>query len=159
MRLHTIDPSAILETNDYKVVTLKDHSNDIRSVERKRDGKVFSIGDYVTNGTKMKGHITGFCPMLREDGVISMHVRHTWSGVGMHLDNLQDAVLLPSKYQLGSEVAIRYERFKVDYATVIRVHFANSKEQYDLEIPISTDNVLKTRIYNVDGEILSSYHQ
>lgn len=161
MRLHPIvESSAILETNDFKVVTLKDHSNKISSVERKRDGKIFSIGDYVTNGTQMRGHITGFTQMLgEENGKVSMYAEHTWSGIGMHLDNLKDALLLPSKYQIGSEVDIRFGGFKVEYATVLKVHFTGTKEQYDLEIPISTDNVLKTRIYNVDGMMLSTYHQ
>lgn len=159
-RLHTVDPSTILETRDYKVVTLDEKTGEIKSLIRKRDEKTFSVGDYVTNGTQMKGYITAFEPMLSEGSKkVSMWVSHTWSGVGMHLDNLKDARLLPSKFQIGNEVAVRLGRFKIDYATVLKVHFTDSKEQYDLEIPISTDNVLTTRIYNVDATILEPYRK
>src|SRR4051812_14158860 len=69
------------------------------TVRRDSDSEVFAIGDTVSNGTQMKGVITGFNMMDDE-----IFVSHTWSDVGMNLGSLYKVVLTPSQYQIDDEV-------------------------------------------------------
>jgi hypothetical protein len=122
------------------------------SVSRTYDGEIFTIGDLVTNGTKMKGQITGFSILGS-----TMFVDHTWSEVGMNLDSLSKIKELPSKHQVNDRVlfSINQKGNDVDYivssleAEVKAVHFYTGKVKYDLEIPIAGET--PTRIYNIDS--------
>ena len=120
-----------------------------QAVKRLHDGEVFAIGDTVTNGTKMRGMITGF--ELLEGKVF---VKHTWSGIGMNLGSLTNIAKLPAQFQIGDKVSVS---FKQSYgaepwecnAEVKAVHFFPNKVKYDLEIPL--ENEPPTRIYNIDS--------
>lgn len=155
-RLHTVDPLSALCTPDYiaQLESVAPHSFKISTVTRVKDNKEFNLTDFVTNGTKMRGRITKFTPMLNEDtGKVTMYVDNTWSGVGMVLEDLQHVDILPSRYQYGDKCAVKFNHIRVTDARIIGIHFKGTKTEYDLEIPISTDNNLTTRIYNVDSLI------
>lgn len=129
------------------------------TVKRDHDGEIFSIGDFVTNGTKMKGVITGF--EMLEDYV---YVNHTWSGVGMNLGSLKKIIELPSEHQVDDEVifSIKIQRegtinevnhfFYDAVSKVIAVHFYKNKVKYDLEIPLGDEP--PTRIYNINSRFV-----
>lgn len=149
MQLHKVDVSSItfevLEFNEDKTP---------RKVKRFKDQEVFTIGDHVTNGTKMKGIITGFELYKGQDSRdLTMYVSHTWSNVGMGLEDIYKTEKLPSRFQIGEEVSIKQEEFYVKRAEIIKVHFANNSVQYDLEIKIKNflgQGLVTTRIYNVN---------
>lgn len=121
-----------------------------QAVKRNWDSEVFAIGDTVTNGTKMRGQITGF--EMLEDKVF---VTHTWSGIGMNLGSLINVAKLPAQFQIGDKVNISLKQTYgaepwACYAEVKAVHFYPSKKvKYDLEIPL--ENEAPTRIYNIDS--------
>lgn len=119
------------------------------SIRRESDQEIFTIGDAVTNGTKMKGTITSF-EILEDD----IFVNHTWSGVGMNLDSLKKADQIPSQHQIGDMVKFLINQNFGDNpypftAEVKAVHFYAGKVKYDLEIPIVDES--PTRIYNIDS--------
>lgn len=120
------------------------------SVKRHVDGEIFTIGDRVTNGTDMVGAI-------REFGFLndSLFVTTSWSGVGMNLDSLVKVPVLPSRFQTGDTVSIKFKKLSVPLAYVIKVHFTHKKVQYDLEINLS--GKASTRLYNVDENIVEPY--
>lgn len=127
------------------------------SIRRVRDKEIFTIGDFVTNGTQMRGRIRGF-ELLGEN----IFVSHTWSGIGMNLDSLSKILEddLPSQFQLNQVVIFgKNEECKLQYATIRGVHFYRGTVKYDLGLWIgdgSIDNPEKeTRIYNVDEEVLT----
>src|SRR5689334_8741743 len=87
-RLHKVDPTTIKSTNTFEVLETKPTDCGTgkipSSVKCLTTDKVFSIGDFVTNGTKMRGNITGFEFYVNEKtSELSCFVTHTWSGVGM----------------------------------------------------------------------------
>jgi hypothetical protein len=118
------------------------------SVKRTSDGEVFSIGDLVTNGAwyegkRMVGEITGFNIL---DG--NLFVEHTWSGVGMYLENLFKLIGLPSEHQIDDKVW--YTLWSANVSGEIKgVHFYPGKVKYDLEL-FGKDGET-TRIYNIDS--------
>jgi hypothetical protein len=119
------------------------------TVKRLHDDEDFSIGDLVTNGTQMKGKITGF-------GLLNDHVyvKHTWSDVGMNLGSLRKVVELPSQHQEGDTVLLYLNKQFSDNpnqlkAKVKSVHFYSNKIKYDLEIEIEDGSM--TRVYNIDS--------
>ena len=69
---------------------------------------------------------------------------------------------LPSRFQLGDEVSVRFRPdFVINQATVIKVHFTESKVLYDLEVKITFDanedhpaGWSTTRVYNIDSTIV-----
>jgi len=152
-RLHKIDPINLFGTSTFQI-TERDLNGLPTKVKCLIKDTTWGIGDYVTNGTKMKGKITGFEFFVNESSSnISCFVTHTWSGICMALENLQIVIPIPSMFQVGDECAIKFESIKVPKATIQAVHFYVDKVKYDLEIAISTDLMLKTRIYNVDALI------
>lgn len=75
---------------------------------------------------------------------------------------------LPSRFQIGDEVAIRQTSFFAALARVIKVHFSESKVLYDLEVCLNFDptprkeetgeiKMISTRIYNVDSALVNLY--
>lgn len=122
------------------------------SIKRDIDEEIFSIGDTVTNGTKMIGKILSF-EMLND----KVFVNHTWSGIGMNLGSLKKVNQLPAQHQIGDKVKFSINQQDENKelheynatAKVIGVHFYNSKVKYDLEIPISDE--APTRVYNIDS--------
>jgi hypothetical protein len=61
---------------------------------------------------------------------------------------------LPSKVQIRQVVALKFTKnMEPLMATVLAVHFTESKVRYDLRIWLDDD--LETRIYNVDSVFVS----
>lgn len=150
-KLLKVDISTVKITDTFEVI-----SNE--QIKRLRDGEIFSVGDYVTNGTKMKGNITGFEVSMREDdGKLICFVTHTWSGVGMGLEDLQkleEKLKLPSAHQIDDEVWLNFWSKKI-IVKINAVHFYPSKVKYDVEA--FGDNGETTRLYNVDAAVLTKY--
>jgi hypothetical protein len=71
--------------------------------------------------------------------------------------------LLPSRWQLGDLVSVRFKpSLVIDTAEIIKVHFSKGKILYDLEVripykenPESVEDYTTTRFYNVDSAIIS----
>lgn len=121
------------------------------SVRREWDGEIFTINDEVTNGTKMRGSITGF--EFLENKV---YVSHTWSGVGMNLGSLVKVPILPSAHQIDEVVSVTFKKGGDSInATVRGVHFYRGKVKYDLGLWLGDGSVddpeAETRVYNVDS--------
>lgn len=122
-----------------------------KSVQRHSDGEIFTIGDRVTNGTAMAGIIKRFDLL---DGTI--YVLTSWSGVGMGLEDIKKLPTLPTKHQYGDHVCINLEGYlEVKSATVIKIHYTNVKEQYDISVYIGKSKYV--RLYNIDKDILDKY--
>lgn len=147
----------ILSDKSFSIVSFLDNPSGSKagigirpnSVKRVSDGEIFSIGDLVTNGTIMKGCITGFNILEGE-----MYVEHTWSGIGMNLDSLIKIMTLPSLHQIGDKVifSIAQRLGEKPYSFIVEikaVHFYPGKVKYDIEIPIAGE--VPTRIYNIDS--------
>lgn len=150
-RLHTVDPTTITETKDFRIIARMDNGYP-STVVRLSDNKTVCIGDLVTNGTKMKGKVEGFHLTVSEtNGELIMWIDHDWSKVGMALADIKDAIWLPSRYQVGHECSIGFGAIAIPVATVMAVHFYEGKVKYDLEIKIAMNTY--TRIYNVDSGI------
>lgn len=150
---------------NFTILTVYDNPNGspadapikIHSVKRNEDGQIFTVGDRVTNGTEMIGDITSF--QLLEG---HLYVNHTWSGVGMGLDDLTKIQKLPSRYQEEDAVSVRLKAIQIHYAKVSKVHFNGKKITYDLAIPIgaSTNNSEELkwkRIHNIDEDIIEDF--
>jgi hypothetical protein len=122
------------------------------SIQRNRDGEIFTIGDTFTNGkykdTKVIGTITGFS--MLDDHVF---IEHTWSGVGFGLDSIDKVVQLPSEHQYDDEVILKLGT-SVLIAKILAVHFYNRKEKYDIEVIACDDSPAKFRLYNVEQGLL-----
>ena len=128
------------------------------SVERRTDGVffdgIFTIGDYVTNGTQMKGHIERF--ELSTD-LKTLFVYTDWSGVGMNLDSIKKIERLPSKHQVGDVVKFYLVEDSKGVAANIRaVHFYFDKVKYDIEVvsEANSGGLNYTRLYNVDSNLI-----
>lgn len=126
--------------------TFVGNSEEVESVQRVRDGKIFKLKDFVTNGTPMKGYITKFVWSSRSQ---DFFIEHTWSGIGMNVDSLSEGILLPSKFQIGHfmDISLGVAGTLLG-CEVIKVHFAVNKILYDVEVTISKTE--KTRIYNIE---------
>lgn len=123
------------------------------AIRREWDGEVFAINDEVTNGTQMKGNITGF--EFLENKVF---VSHTWSGIGMNLGSLSKVPILPSAYQVDQVVKVKFKKEGESISATVRgVHFFRGKVKYDLGLWLDDGGVSEsssndqTRIYNVDS--------
>lgn len=113
------------------------------SVMRTSDKEVFTIGDIVTNGTRMTGEITGFSLLEGE-----IFIEHTWSGIGMNLESLSKVITLPSQFQIGD--AVWFRLWSTDLVTeVLAVHFYPGKVKYDLKVLVGSGET--TRLYNIDS--------
>jgi hypothetical protein len=121
------------------------------SIKREWDGEIFTINDEITNGTQMRGSITGF-----EFLEGKVYVRHTWSGVGMNLGSLSKIATLPSAFQIDQVVNVQFKKGTYALnATVRGVHFYRGKVKYDLGLWLGDGSVddpeTETRIYNIDS--------
>ena len=121
------------------------------AIKREWDGEIFTINDEVTNGTQMRGNITGF--EFLEGKVF---VKHTWSGVGMNLGSLVKIQVLPSNFQVDQVVEVAFKKGgDAITATVRGVHFYRGKVKYDLGLWLGDGSVddpeIETRIYNIDS--------
>lgn len=70
------------------------------------------------------------------------------------------ANVLPSGFQIGEKCSIKLRpMFVVDTGTVTKVHFAEGKVLYDLEVQLDLIGtpIPTTRIYNVDSALLSKF--
>lgn len=126
------------------------------AIKRDWDGEVFTINDEVTNGTQMRGNITGF--EFLENKV---YVSHTWSGIGMNLGSLVKIPSLPSAYQVDQVVSVQFKKDgDAINATVRGVHFYRGKVKYDLGLWLGDGSVddpeTETRIYNIDSIYVKS---
>lgn len=138
----------------FNVISYADKNFNPHTVERlidKQWDENFAIGDYVTNGTKMKGKIIRF--ELSND-LQSLFVYTDWSNVGMNLESVYKIEQLPAQHQIGDKVnfSITQSFGESPYpftAEVKAVHFYAGKVKYDLEIPIAEE--APTRIYNIDS--------
>ncbi len=153
-----------MEQISFNVISYADKNFNPHSVERlinRTFDCVFTLGDYVTNGTKMKGRITKFT--LSED-LTTLFVYTDWSNVGMELASIYKIMELPSRFQLNDEVSVRFRPdFVINHAKVIKVHFTENKVQYDLEVKINIEGNpnypsghTTSRIYNIDSEIVGA---
>lgn len=149
----------------FQIISYSDKGGFIpHSIKRLPDNEVFTIGDFVTNGTKMKGEITEFS---LHNGTV--FVTTTWSGVGMDLDSLKREVELPSAFAINQVVQMKFqhvsdkegESIKTVWATgtVKGVHFfASAKgvtEKYDIDLWYDGGNT-SYRVYNVSLNLLRS---
>lgn len=140
----------------WEVVDFKGQSTEPYSIRRTSDGEVFSVGDYVTNGTKMKGYIEKFEYSFKSDDIF---VYTDWSGVGMNLGSLQLANRLPSGHQIGDKVVLSFgSEGSLNNCTVNKVHFSAGKVMYDVEVHGRYEQtsehpagIWTTRLYNVDS--------
>lgn len=136
----------------WEVLSCVGNSTEPQSIKRSRDNAVFSLQDYVTNGTRMKGHILKFEYNFKDDSVFVMT---DWSCVGMNLDSLSQAIKLPSQHQIGHFVVLDFgEVGKILNCEINKVHFAEGKVLYDVVIHLNGKRGIvgpTTRLYNVDS--------
>lgn len=133
---------------NWEVVEFQGNSTEVKTIQRFSDGVQFSIGDVVTNGTKMKGKITKFNFSFKDNDVF---VNTDWSGIGMNLDSLSHPTLLPSKFQISDKVWFTLYTTNIS-SVVIAVHFYLNKVKYDLEI---YEGNKPRRIYNIEESMIS----
>ena len=142
---------------NWEIVEFIGNSSTPNVILRKSDNKKFQLGDYVTNGTQMKGHIERFEYGFKNGDI---YVYTDWSGVGMNFDSIDQAIKLPSAHQIGHKVNVLFDgNGRLSNCEIIKVHFSESKVMYDLEVPIEAINGKSrdaTRIYNVDSVFISS---
>lgn len=148
--------------NNFEVVDFVGNSTEPKSVKRISDNKVFSLGDKVTNGTKMKGKIEKFEFSFKTSEVF---IYTDWSGIGMSLESIYKPEDLPSRFQLSDKVTIDFGTCgKIENCIIIKVHFTNSKVLYDVEFygkTIGEINInqgkpenFTTRLYNIDSDFV-----
>lgn len=171
-RLHTVDPSTITETSHFRIQSrLEDKTP--HTVIRLRDNQTFCIDDLVSNNTAMKGKITGFHITVSEDnGELIMWIDHTWSKVGMALEDIERLTVLPCRHQFGDRVLVFFvsdqdlitidqdletgklynennSKFKAIIGNIHAVHFLPRKVKYDVDLTFTEG--ASTRIYNIDS--------
>lgn len=148
----------ILETVDYKVVATNPSTGEIQSIRRKWDNSKFTIGDRVSNGGPMCGKITKITTdqAVNNPNGTDATIWTDYSGVGMNLGSIDHVPELPSRFQHGDAVRVNLPGFLIDNAVVTKVHFANSKVFYDLEIWWKIDGIgdCSTRVHNVSELII-----
>lgn len=153
----------VSDIKEWEVVSFIGNSTDPQSIIRLSDGKVFSIGGHVTNGTQMHGRIERFEYSFKGNDI---YVFTDWSGVGMNLASLAEYRPLPSGHQLGEPVHLVFgNEGTLTHCKVIKVHFTESKVLYDIEVSgnfdawkdvvdqedVKKNNIWSTRLYNVDS--------
>lgn len=100
--------STITETSDFRIISRLENKSP-HTVVRLPDNETFIIDDLVSNGTPMKGRITGFHTTVSEEGgEIIMWVDHTWSKVGMALKDINRLKSLPCLHQFGDPVLVYF---------------------------------------------------
>lgn len=132
------------------------------SVKRLSDDEVFTIGDYVSNGTQMKGKIKRFDLFTSTNGDIVMFVETDWSKVGMGLQDIFKLIVTPSKFQVMESVMVCFDQpgdtIRPMTGKILAVHFYKDSHKnsvrikYDVEIKIAFEE--STRIYNIDEKFL-----
>jgi sRNA-binding regulator protein Hfq len=154
-RLHKVDSAEIQSTKEFSILS-RDVNHLPTSIKRLRDDTVWSIDDFVTNGTKMKGYIKEFEFYLSEEtSSLTCYVSHTWSGVGMALENLQPATPNTPEFYNKQVVSFRLNGTSHN-ATVRAVHQHENKVRYDLDIWLEeSGGNQSTRIHNVDSDLIS----
>ncbi len=147
--------------NNFQVLAFTENSWTPYSVKRLSDNEVFNLGEYVTNGTQMKGHIEKFDIITNDmNQPDTVFVITSWSGIGMDLDSLVKIPLTNTKYSLRQVV-----RFKLGWespvysATIIGIHLYENRVKYDLEVRITTEDGSedKTRCYNIEENLLLAF--
>jgi flagellar hook-associated protein FlgK len=132
------------------------------SITRLDDNQTFSINDYVTNGTQMRGYITRF---ELSDDLKNLWVYTDWSEVGMNLESIYkiDSRKLPSKFQHGDSVIVEFDSKQRLYGKITKVSFTFAKVLYDVEVKIFVPNAeietsddeskdtFYTRIHSIDS--------
>lgn len=76
----------------------------MQSILRLSDQQIFTIGDFVTNGTKMRGKIESFetdekVKNRKPGSPIEIFVITDWSGIGMDLDSIYHAESIRNRKQ------------------------------------------------------------
>jgi len=149
---------------NWKIETFKDDKFTPFSIRRytslKPDAssEVFAIGDYVTNGTRMKGHIIRF---ELSDDLRELFVYTDWSNIGMNLDSITKCIKLPSAYQVGDPVIVEFEQKKSMNGKITKVGFTPGKVLYDVEIEVVYDHLdekMTTRIHSIDSVFVKKKH-
>lgn len=158
----------ISASEEYRIMYDKD---DVTIICVQSQYKSLQLGDFVTNGTKMRGHITKF-QWSKHDGVEGLFVYTDWSGIGMNVEAVYQVdkdtyQRTPAQHQYGDSVIVfRILNSSEDkpgeiFAEGIKgeitgTHFYPGKVKYDIELrwhnkmPDSARPVT-TRIYNVDS--------
>jgi len=77
------------QPRNWEVTAFQGNSSEAKTIRRIHDGKSFSIGDHVTDGNRMHGHIEKFDYSFKSDSVF---VYTDWSKVGFSLDGLEHFV-------------------------------------------------------------------
>lgn len=165
-KLHKVNPSTI---KSFEIIANEFSPKEITQVKRTRDGAIFTIGDYVTNGTQMRGNITEFEFLVSEEtSELTVFVAHTWSGIGMNLESIFK-INENSEFAFNDNVTVA---FLIDYipaegfeskkgklakiqAKITGVHHFKNKIKYDLELNLSGEE--KTRIYMIDSIYVHKY--
>lgn len=123
------------------------HSVERLTADRYYD-ETFTIGDFVTNGTQMRGRIVRF----ELYDLKSLYVYTDWSNVGMNLESISKIEILPSAFQIGDEVKLQLNPKEIGTtARINAVHYFRNKVKYDLEIYWGALANQSTRIYNIDS--------
>jgi hypothetical protein len=141
---------------NFRIISFADDKFSPYSVIRESDDDVFTIGDFVTNGTKMRGRIERF--ELSPD-LDDLYVYTDWSGIGMNLDSVTKVIMLPSQHQVGDKVEFYltlppyWPKQPGFDARVNAVHFFHNKVKYDLEIYYKNE-AGSTRLYNIDSDLV-----
>ena len=141
---------------NWEVLTFVGNSTEPQSIKRLKDNVVFCLGDYVTNGTPMKGGIEKFDYSFKDDEV---YVYTDWSGVGMNLASLEHTQKLPCEHQIGHLVTLIFGSYMVPNCEVIKAHFSNDKVLYDVKVTEGTPSISRTtdwstRLYNVEEQFV-----
>lgn len=162
-RLHRVDPTTIEATSNF--IVLEKKLTDCKtgrvpcSVKCLKKNRIWNIGDFVTNGTKMKGRISGFDFFIAEDtSEILCFVSHNWSKVGMALEELEHVSdQLPTQFQIREVVDFVINETR-HTATVTGVFINDSRIKYDLDLWIEKEGGnSSTRIHGVDAELVQVY--
>jgi hypothetical protein len=140
---------------NFRIVSFADDKFTPYSVERldrvQGNNEIFSIGDHVTNGTKMNGKIERFD--LSED-LKSLFIFTDWSGIGMDLESISKVDLLPSQHQIGDKVILNFFKSgRIENCRILNVHFSLGKVRYDISVNMANneEKFVNTRLYNVDS--------
>lgn len=139
----------------------------LQTIKRLSDGAVFRIGDYVTNGTRMRGKIEEFqtnenVSNRMPGSPAEIHVITDWSGIGMNLDSVyhispQEIVLLtPSQFQVKDLCVLRLGKEGLG-SQVTKVTFAEGKVFYDLDTAVGPGVV--TRLHGVDSAFVHALNE
>lgn len=116
--------------------------------------QLVSFGNYLLKKCKVKGHDLDGDPVF--DRLVTDADLCNWK----EEEGKEFGRMLPSRFQLGDVVSVRFKDFTISKAYVIKVHFTESKVLYDLNVCIlgdGGDTLTTTRIYNVDSAIIEEF--